>query len=448
MNQPKTPPGAGMVTALSETFGLNAVVALLCLLGLAGVGLAAVAWVVHSVPPRTLTISGGHPGSTFERYARSYQRRLAAQGVELRLLPSEGSLDNLQRLQDPASGVDLGFVQGGLKQNAAALGVVSLGSVAYEPLWIFYRGGDRLDHLAQFRGLRIGIGAYGSGTHALALALLKANGVTGANATFTDLDAEEAATALMLGDVDAIFLMGDMASMRTLRTLVRSPVVQLFDCAQADAYVRRFPYLNKMELPEGAMDLAQNLPSHPVSFLGPTVELVARKGLNSALSDLVLEVAQQVHGRAGLFQRKGEFPAALEHEFPLSDDAVRYHQSGKSFLHRTISSFWLASVLSQILVVFVPMLIVLVPAVRFFPNAYRWGIQLRIYRIYRLLLRLEQEAAGAPTAAQRQELLRRLDELAATADRLKVPAALADQFYGLRYYISFVRDRLNAAKPS
>jgi TRAP-type uncharacterized transport system substrate-binding protein len=443
MTRPKFSSRNGMVAALSETFGLHFVVATLLVVGSALLVLAAFAWVVHSIPPRTVTLSSGHPGSTFARFARSYQRRLAEHGVELRILPSEGSPENLQRLQDPASGVDLAFVQGGLKESVTALDVMSLGSVSHEPLWIFYRGPDRVARLGDFAGKRVGIGALGSGTHTLALTLLKANGLTGANTTLLPLDAEEAAAALLAGRADAVFLMGDMASTRTLRGLLRAPGIRLFDFPQADAYVRRFQYLNKIELPEGAMDLVRNLPDHPVTLVGPTVELVARAGLNPALSDLLLEVAQQVHGRPGLFQAKGEFPAMVEHDFPLSDDAVRYHQSGKGLLYRALGSFWLASILNQILVVFVPTAFVLFSAVRFFPNAYRWGMQLRIYRFYRLLLRIEREIPAGPSqGGVPPELLARLDELEGQVNRLQVPAALADQFYGLRYYISFVRDRL------
>ena len=125
--------------------------------------------------------------------------------------------------------------------------------------------------------------------------------------------------------------------MQTLRTLVRSPDVQLYTFAQADAYVRRYAYLDRMELPEGSIDLGKNLPAQDVVLIGPTVELVARKGLHPALSDLLLEVAREVHGKTGLLQKRGEFPAPLEHEFTISDDATRYYKSGKGFLYRSVS---------------------------------------------------------------------------------------------------------------
>jgi hypothetical protein len=171
--------------------------------------------------------------------------------------------------------------------------------------------------------------------------------------------------------------------------------------------------------------------------------------LNSALSDLLLEVAQEVHGKSGLLQKRGEFPAPLEHEIKISDDALRYYKSGKSFLYRTVDSFWLASLINRILVAFLPVVILLIPTLRFFPSAYKWRIQLRFYGCYRRLLRLEQEASGPLSREKSQDLLCRLDEIEETVNHLKVPASFGDQFYGLQGHITFVRGRLMTlvAKP-
>jgi TRAP-type uncharacterized transport system substrate-binding protein len=431
-----------MVSALSETFGLSSTVASVVAFFIVAICVLAVVWVVQSAPPRTLTLSSGRPGSSFQRQAEAYQKLLATHGVTLRILPSEGSLENLQRLTVVGSGVDIGFVQGGLTDGVNLSGVVSLGSVSYQPLWVFYRGETPISRLSELEGKRIAIGDERSGTHVLALTLLKANGIVGAPTKLLDLDAEEAAKGLSDGSVDALFLMGDSAPTQTLRALIRSPSVQAYNFTQADAYVRRYAYLNRIELPEGSIDLGRDLPAHDLVLVGPTVELVARQGLNSALSDLLLDVAQEVHGKSGIFHKRGEFPAPLEHEFKLSDDALRYYKSGKSFLYRTIDSFWLASLLNRMLVAFLPVVLVLVPAIRFFPSAYKWRIELRFYSCYRRLLRLEKDAVGSLSNEQRQKLLERLDEVEKVVSRLKVPASFGDRFYGLQGHMQFVRDRL------
>jgi hypothetical protein len=197
-----------------------------------------------------------------------------------------------------------------------------------------------------------------------------------------------------------------------------------------------------MSLPQGSIDLGKNLPAQDVELVGPTVELVAREDLNSALSDLLLEVAKEVHGNAGLLQKRGEFPAALEHEIPLSEDAQRYYKSGKGLLYRTVRSFWVASLINRSLVAVLPLILVLIPAIRFLPVAFRMSIQLRFYRCYRPLLRVERETHGPLTPERVRELSQRLDEIEASVNRLKVPASFADRFYWLRSHLDFVRHRL------
>lgn len=433
-----------IITTLIETFGFSPAMASAVALFLALVFLAAVVWVVRSAPPRTVVLTSGPEGSSFYRWALAYQKFLAAEGVTLDIRPSAGSAENLERLQAPETEIDIGFVSGGPAKAETLGGLVSLGSIAYQPLWIFYRNPTPFSRLSSLDGKRIAVGAPGSGTRTLALPLLQANGVTAESAVFLDLDAGAAATALAEGKLDAVFLMGDSAPLQTLRTLMRAPDVQLFHVTQADAYVRRNSYLNKIFLPQGSFDLGKNLPAQDVTVVGPTVELVARKGLNSALSDLLLEAARQVHGRAGLLQKRGEFPSAIEHEIPLSHDAQRYYKSGKGFFYRMIPSFWLASLLNRLLVAVVPLILVLVPTLRFLPTAFRMSVQLRLYRCYRPLLHVERETYGPLSAERVEELQRRLDEIEASINRLKVPASFADRFYWLRSHLTFVRSRLKA----
>jgi TRAP-type uncharacterized transport system substrate-binding protein len=397
----------------------------------------AVAFVVLSAPPTTITITSGPKGSVFERYATKYAALLAARGVTLRILPSHGSEENLQRLNDPSIAVDLGFVQGGVS-SATGRKLVSLGSISYQPLLVFYRG-EAIGQLSQLSGKRLAVGPVGSGTRALALTLLGANGIKdGGPTALNDLDPEQASKALLAGTVDAVFLMGEAASPTVIRELLRSPDVHLMNFTQADAYARRFSYLSVMKLPQGVIDLGSNIPAHTVSLVGPTVELIARENLHPALSDLVLEAAREVHGGSTVLQRKGEFPAPIEHDFRISPDAARFYKSGKSLFYRYLP-FWLASLTSRIVVVFVPMIVLLIPVLRLLPVFYRWRIRSRIFRWYRALVLVERELFTEVDLAKQKQLLGRLDDIEHSVNKMKVPTYYADLFYGLRCHIDFVR---------
>jgi len=433
-----------LVSALIETFGFSPLIASLVALFLCVLAAAAVVWLWLSAPPRAITIATGPEGSSFHRYAESYRERLASRGVTVTIVTTGGSADNLKRLLDPASGIDLGFVQGGLVTEKPA-GVVSLGSVAIQPIWVYYRGATRIARLAELAGKRIGVGTPGSGTHTLALALLKENGITGAPTVLVERPAEGAAADLLAGRLDAVFLMGEAAPLQTLRTLLRAPEIQMFSFTQAEAYTRRVRHLNRIVVPQGAFDLGVNLPPQDVQLVGPVIELVARKGFNAAVTDILLDAAREVHGRAGPMARRGEFPAPLDRDFTLSADAVRFYKDGLGFTYRVIDSFWAASLINRVVVAIVPLILILIPAMRILPIAYRWSVNLRIYRCYRPLLQLEREARWPIAPDQATELLVRLDEIEAEVRALKVPASFAFQFYALREHVAWVRGRLHAA---
>jgi hypothetical protein len=395
-------------------------------------------------PPTTLTMVSGPDGSAFRRAADRYQSILARSGVTLKILPSGGSQDNLHQLTDPDVDVDVGLVQGGLADSAQTDDLVSLGSLFYEPLFIFYRGPVPLQRLSELRDKRIAIGPEGSGTHALAKALLKANGVVPRNdSALTDLGGAAVAKALIGKRIDAAFMMSDSSVTENIRDLLHAPDIRLFEVTQADAYARQFRYLGQINLGPGTFDLGANIPHAQVTLLAPTVELLARSGLHPALSDLLIEAAREVHGHAGLLHTVGEFPTPLEHEYPISDDAARYYKSGKSFSYRHLP-FWLATIVDRIVVVLIPALILLIPALRLIPGIYSWRVRRRIHRRYAELMALERRALAATSEAQRQPLRARLEEIDNAVINLKIPPAFADQVYVLREHMKFVRERLGA----
>lgn len=431
-----------LVQPIMETFGLSRTIAVSIVSLVVTLIVFAVFWFFYSAPPRTITMTSGPPGSSFQTNAVKYRDFLARKGITLKILPSEGSLQNLERLNNPSVQVDIGFVQGGMTSGPARIKLVSLGSVSHQPLWVFCRGSNSVTLLSELKGKRLDIGPEGSGTRALSLALLKLNEIEPGGATvFADLEASDPAQALLDGTVDAVFLMGDTASPQLMRRLLLMPGVQLLNFAQADGYTRRITYLNKLELPRGTLDFGKDIPPHDVFILGPAVEILARPTLHPALAVLLIEAAQEVHGGAGLLRRRGEFPAPLELEYPISAHASRYYTSGKSFLYRSLP-FGLASAINRALVVFLPLLVVLIPGLRAIPVLLRLHVRLRIYRWYRALLAVERDMGGPLTKEQREQLLLRLADIEKSVHKMRVPASFADQFYGLRGDIGFVRERL------
>ncbi|HYA15540.1 MAG TPA: TAXI family TRAP transporter solute-binding subunit [Syntrophales bacterium] len=426
----------------AEVFGLGRAATISTILLTFAVVTLGVFLFIYLAPPDKIIMTSGPKGSMFERYAERYAGILKQKGVTLIILASEGSVENIKRLTDESSKVDVGFVQGGANKDIKTDKLVSLGSIAYEPLYVFYRNASNIERLSQLIGKRVAVGEVGSGTQTLSLTLLAANDIKpGGPTKLLEMDSDEAAKTILSGKVDAVFLMGDSVSTDLIRQLLHTPGISLFDFTQADAYTRRIKYLNKVILPKGSIDFGKGTPTQDVFLLAPTVELIARENLHPALSDLLLEAAREVHSGPGLFRHKGEFPSPIEQEIHISNDANRFYKSGKSFFYRYLP-FWLASLVNRIIVVLVPMVVLLLPGLRLIPAIYRWRFRSRIFRWYRALMVIEKDLMTQLASDKRKELLERLDIIEKEVNRMKVPASFADQFYGLRGHITFVHARL------
>jgi TRAP-type uncharacterized transport system substrate-binding protein len=405
---------------------------------------AAFAAAVHYVkpaPPRSVVIAVPRNEGGASYYARRYKAILARSGVELTVQETEGSVPALKLLAAEDTETEAAFVQGGLDVSKPEIPIESLASLAYTPLWVFYRG-EPIDDPAGLRGKRVSIGPPESGTHALARTLLSANQVDQAPTELLALDLGEATQKLNAGEIDALFTVSPAES-PAIKKLVATSGLQVMSFARAEAYARRYRYLKVLELPRGASDLARDLPSQNVRLLGTTSRLVVTEGIHPALSYLLLRAAKEVHESAGLFDRAGEFPMLAEGGFPPSAEARRYFTSGIPFLQRTLP-FWAASLVERLWVFLLPILAVLFPVVRLIPPIYQWRVRRRIYRWYAGLKRIELELdVDAPLSLDAlTRMLGQLDELEQGFRSISAPLTYSESVYAFRANIDFVRARI------
>lgn len=402
---------------------------------------------VKPAPPKHLVIASGGDEGGSRWFARRYAQELKKSGVTLEIRESTGSEDSLRLLNEPDSGVDVAFVQGGTRKEDAGEGLVSLGSVSYVPLWIFYRG-EPVEEIAQLAGRRIAVGGVDSGTRALAMRMLKLAKVDAKTAVLLDLDRDQATEQLRAGTIDVAFFVSPAESPQ-IKRLASTPGIRLLSLARAEAWTRRLPFLSKLLLPRAVFDLAADLPPHDVTLVAPTSELVVRDTLHPALSFLLLQAASQVHGSAGLLDRAGEFPSVRESGFVLSDEAERYHARGTPFLQRYLP-FWAANLVDRMWVMVVPLIAVLVPLFRLLPPLYRWRMRSRIYRWYGKLKELELELDDEGASVDLEAMIARLDEIDYAVNHIATPLAYSENLYAFRHHLDLVRRRISerlAARP-
>jgi TRAP-type uncharacterized transport system substrate-binding protein len=406
--------------------------------------LAGTYYALDPTPPKRVVLATGPAQSDDAVFGALYAEELKPFGIEVVLRETDGSSENRRLLMDENEDVDLAFIRGGSSEAILAVdeeegdwSLESLGSLFYEPIWIFYRGGA-IANLAQLRGRRVAIGESGSGVPNLLMKLFHANGLKPDSMKLSRDEPPAAVAAFLRGQIDVVVLASAPES-PLIQMLLRTPGVKLLDFAQAEAYSRKFPFLSPVALPRGMVDFARDLPPQDVHLLASTTMLAAREATHPALVQLFVQAAKRIHGGTGWFSRTGQFPNAQHSELPLADEAERYYKHGVPLLQQYLP-FWLANLIDRTWVALFSIIAVLIPVSRMVPPLYVFSVRSRIFRWYRDLRTIEDDLAE--NSVPRAQLLERLDALDARAGEIAVPLAYTDQLYALRSYIQMVRGRL------
>jgi len=393
---------------------------------------------VDPAPPDHLTLTAGSKQGVYYAYAESYKAYLKQRGITVNILESAGSLENVERLSRGEA--DVAFVQSGIASEQDK-GLISLGSMYYEPMWVFVAEHARIKSLNELKGKTIAVGASGSGTRVMSLQLLKENGVDESNTRLLDSTTHDnVAEALLAGKLDAVFLVA-AATAETVWQLNRTAGIRLLSFDRAEAYTRRISTLSALSLPQGTLDLGANRPPQNMQLLAATATLLVNRNLHPALQDLLMQAATHVHGGRSLFSSAGEFPTALYAGMPISREAERYYKSGPPFLQRYLP-FWAATLVDRLKVLLLPFIALLLPLFKVMPPLYRWRVRSRIYLWYDELHRIDAALADGFDQQQLDELARIETEIR----KIHVPLSYADELYNLRMHLSLIRDSAERIK--
>ena len=401
---------------------------------------AAAFYFVDPFPPRHITIGCGPPESANYNYAQAYREILSREGIMLELVNTAGSAENLKLLGTESGGVDVAFVQGSMKSLVQNTDLMSLGSLFFEPLWIFHRGDLTLRRLPDLKGLRLAVGEEGSGTKILTMRLLAHNNVLSQNTTILSYGYQKAADMLLAGEVDVAFFVSTHLAAHVIN-LIDSKSVKLMGLERAEAYALLYHYLYVLKLPEGVIDFEANIPARDLTLVAPTTQLVARPDLHPALINLLLGAAKIVHETGGDFEREGEFPTPKYLDFKLSPDAERFYKFGPPFLQRYLP-FWIAILVSRITILLLPLVAVFLPLFKLMPLLYRWRMRSRIYRWYSKLRAFDPERHKEEGPERLQEYLVGLEGIEEKVSSISVPLSFSEELYHLRMHIDMLRGKL------
>lgn len=401
----------------------------------------------RELPARDLTILADEQGSGYYQVAERYQALFAARGLDLTIRATTGAQETLQLLADGRAGIAL--VPGFLTAQVDPRIYASLGALFDEPFWVFYNkdafDGVPLRYLSQLEGKRVAVGLPGSGSQALALQLLGDSGVTTDNTTLLELPRQAETEQMLAGELDAALLL-DAYQSEAVQTLLRAPAIGLADLVQAEAYAARQHALKVVDLPEGVIDLAQNIPAEDVQLLASAANLVIRHDLNPTLARSLVTAAVLLHGGGDYLAPPYTYPNLSATDLPVSPDYVDYFnrlKSGDAPFTSSLS-FWAAYTAERFIFFLLPLALLLAVLVLYFPAIWRYYMQGKLLPVYTELRRIEIDLPEMDRAATDAAITRinKLEEN--VTQRVRVSAAYLPEVFHLRNHIRTVQvDLLN-----
>jgi hypothetical protein len=176
-------------------------------------------------------------------------------------------------------------------------------------------------------------------------------------------------------------------------------------------------------------------------FLRRGANLVVRDDFHPALAELMLRIVKEFHSEAGLFEEAGEFPSRKYLEYPISEEARRFFDTGPSLLQRYLP-FWAANLIDRLKIMLLPLITLVYPLFKLIPPTYDWRMKSRINRWYKDLQAIEQGAQRRPTAEELKRCLAELDRIERIVQGLSMPVSYANPLYTLRLHIALLRGEI------
>lgn len=384
-------------------------------------------------PKKEITIATGSKSGQYYQTALKYKELLEKEKVKVNIVTSTGSIENIKLLEEKK--VDVAFVQNGVIEKSENL--ESLASIYYEPLWIFYNTNIKnLSYIQDLENKKIAIGEEGSGTKDLALNILNINGIYEKNSSFYSYNSKKAIEKLLNKKIDALFLVTS-ADSKIIKELLNNKEISLFSFNRANAYSRKFHYLNALDLHEGTIDLLQNIPKEDKKLLASTATLVAHKEFSDELIRILLKKVTQIHKNKSLLSHENEFPNSLNLPLPQNEEANIYLTHGDTWLEK-IFPYWIASTLDRLKILLIPLITLSIPLFKGVFPLYRWSIRSKIYRWYDEL----QDLDLGLDKASKEELIEKIAELEKLKkeikDETKVPLAYMGEYYDLIMHLELI----------
>lgn len=383
-------------------------------------------------------------GSEWHQMAEGISDYLKPHGVEVELVNSHGTLNNLARLLEQDGKVNAGFLLAPAIEATDASKLYSLGSLDYEPIWIFYRKSPdvKLTELRDLKKYRVGVGLHTTGSYVLTKKLLAINGVkVENNPNFISDKRSENVKRLARGEIDAIVMAAGVID-NTVQKLLRDPGLEVFSFKNSEAYAHLISYYKPLKILAGSIDLMNYLPAHDIDLIAVTSTLAVRKDMNPGEQLALLIAAKDFakNNNVRMYAKPNEFPAYVDNMIELSPVAKTFYETGSpSTLHHV--PFKLAIFLNRFWALLVA--IAFLGSIQITFSLSGTNFKLKMRELLKELIDLDRQLHDATLA--KPDLIRikeRTNEIFTYARSIKVPIGSETDYLTLIDFLEIFRSNM------
>ena len=393
-----------------------------------------------------ISIATSYKGGDWYQFGEGAISLLKERGINLEVVATSGTIENAEELNDPKSKVNAGFVYAAALSKDQQKGLYSLGSISYDPVWIFYRNelANKITTIQDLSKYKVSLPPKKSGSYILTKKLFQTNGIDiDSNPNFVSSSWEDLRANILSDKADIYIFITTMID-PLVEELIHSPNMTLFNFPGALAYQRKFDYLDAVTIPAGSINIEKKLPVRDISLIATTTTLAVRKDLHPSLQLALLMTSKQIIQDSSrlFFSKRNEFPDYFDPSIPISPTARNYYNYGPPKTTEYLP-YWLVVFVDRFWFVLIVAFAIIYPLSKLNFHLRRFRFIIRERTHYEMLLNMEKEITGKKLSSEEKEkLLKKLDMINKQALQHFVPVGEEADYFLFVNALQLLRNKI------
>jgi TRAP-type uncharacterized transport system substrate-binding protein len=393
-----------------------------------------------------ITIATSYKGGDWYQFGEAAIAPLKEHGIDVEVVTTNGAIENAEKLNDSKSKVNAGFVYAAALSEDQKKGLYSLGSVSYDPVWIFYRNNltGKIATIQDLAKYRVALAPKKSGSYVLTKKLFEMNGIEiENNPNFVSGSWADSRATILSGKADVFIFITTIVD-PLVEELIHSPDMTLLNLPNALAYQKKFNYLDEVIIPAGSLNIEKKLPKHDVSLIATTTTLAVRKDLHPSLQLALLMSSKEIIQDSSrlFFTKRNEFPAFVDPSISISPIARNYYNYGPPKTTEYLP-YWLVVFIDRFWFVVLAAFAVIYPLSKLNFHLRRFRFIIRKRPLYELLLNMEKEIAGKKLPIEdKEKLLKKLETINKHAHQHFIPVGEETDYFLFVNALQLLRNKI------